>query len=297
MRLEADSPADRNKAGSRKACWCSICSCKGGSQDEGQLKASPSSVCVQKQPARLDLSRPRIRLDLPWSKRSHPAAHELSKILSQKALYSLIVSTARSDPANTVHSVLLEKNFKVGPDLKVCTLTAKTVAKSTHRCTLQFFWREKPPATVQAILQASEVHFCCATCKQSDRMNFDAEVIIIGSGVAGAASAYHLAEAGCKNVIVLESGKAGIGEDGGHGGESEPRLSGSAVMASPANTIKMVIQLYACSSEEYVQHHGMQGARDYLRSVLLLAPLCSSLHPCHTLQPGVPGRCEISHAH
>lgn len=95
----------------------------------------------------------------------------------------------------------------------------------------------------------------------------DAEVIIIGAGVAGAGSAYHLAQAGCKSVLVLESGRVGVGQDGnaGTGEHAEPRYSGSATMASPANTIKMVIQLYASSSAEYVQHHGKQGASDYLR--------------------------------
>lgn len=96
----------------------------------------------------------------------------------------------------------------------------------------------------------------------------DAEVIIIGAGVSGAGSAYHLANAGCKDVLVLESGKIGLGYEGGSGlgEEAEPRYSGTAVMASPANTIKMVIQLYACSSAEYVRLNGKEGAQAYLRS-------------------------------
>lgn len=118
-----------------------------------------------------------------------------------------------------------------------------------------------------------------------------AEVIIIGAGVAGAGSAYHLANAGCKDVLVLESGKVGVGYEGGSGlgAEAEPRYSGTAVMASPANTVKMVVQLYACSSVEYMRHHGKEGARAYLR----LVSFCLVRHRTHTSKSPAPSLCGV----
>jgi glycine/D-amino acid oxidase-like deaminating enzyme len=86
--------------------------------------------------------------------------------------------------------------------------------------------------------------------------NMPYEVVIIGSGVAGSSAAYHLSQAGVRNVLVIDNGKMP--------GEATPeRPSGSAVMAA-APTIKMMVQVFACSSKYYISHHGVEGARRYL---------------------------------
>lgn len=102
------------------------------------------------------------------------------------------------------------------------------------------------------------------------------EVLIIGGGVAGASAAYYLAQAGVKDVVVLECGQVGNGrmdpvKPGNSGcGESGKETvlpyaqrSGSAVMPS-ASTIKMIVRLYASSSQDFISHHGIDGAKKYL---------------------------------
>jgi glycine/D-amino acid oxidase-like deaminating enzyme len=84
----------------------------------------------------------------------------------------------------------------------------------------------------------------------------ECEVVIVGAGVAGLSAAYHLMKAGVSNVVIIEAGP--------HAGEGiAPRHSGSATMAD-APTIKMMVQLYASSSEEFIHHHGKEGAQRYL---------------------------------
>jgi glycine/D-amino acid oxidase-like deaminating enzyme len=103
------------------------------------------------------------------------------------------------------------------------------------------------------------------------------EVVIVGAGISGASAAYHLAQAGVENIIVLESGTAG---DGGLNPSEAPaharfekdnlhvfpfaQRSGSAVMPS-APVIKMMVRLYASSSQDFIHHHGVEGAKRYLR--------------------------------
>src|SRR6185369_16560565 len=42
-----------------------------------------------------------------------------------------------------------------------------------------------------------------------------ADVVIVGGGIMGASTAYHLAKRGCRNVVVLESGEMfGLGSTG-----------------------------------------------------------------------------------
>lgn len=40
-------------------------------------------------------------------------------------------------------------------------------------------------------------------------------------------------------------------------------------MNHPTNTIKMMVNLYSCSSKEFISHHGKEGARRYLRLAFL----------------------------
>jgi glycine/D-amino acid oxidase-like deaminating enzyme len=85
----------------------------------------------------------------------------------------------------------------------------------------------------------------------------ECEVVIVGAGIAGASAAYHLMKSGVSNVVIIEAGsKAGEG--------IAPRRSGSATMAE-APAIKMMVQLFASSSDEFIHHHGKEGAKRYLR--------------------------------
>jgi glycine/D-amino acid oxidase-like deaminating enzyme len=84
------------------------------------------------------------------------------------------------------------------------------------------------------------------------------EVVIVGAGVAGASALYHLSEAGVSDMILIDSGA--------HPGEGllgAERRSGTAVMEA-APTVKMMVQVFASSSQEFISHHGTEGARRYL---------------------------------
>jgi glycine/D-amino acid oxidase-like deaminating enzyme len=96
------------------------------------------------------------------------------------------------------------------------------------------------------------------------------DVIIVGAGVAGASTAYHLS-----NVFAAKKEKANGGSSspttprilvidaGSAAGEGvAPRCSGTATMDDAvAPTIKMMSQLFAGSSEDFARHHG-GGASD-----------------------------------
>lgn len=62
------------------------------------------------------------------------------------------------------------------------------------------------------------------------------------------------------------SGSFRPGDFGGEEGESfkYAQRSGSAVLPAPASVIKMMVNLYPSSSEDFCQHHGKEGARRYL---------------------------------
>jgi glycine/D-amino acid oxidase-like deaminating enzyme len=110
------------------------------------------------------------------------------------------------------------------------------------------------------------------------------EVVIVGGGVAGASAAYHLKNAGVRDIVVLETGKCG---NGGHDAIIAPphavlragddpggvfvhaQRSGSAVIASANNgsdagQIKMMLQALPTSAEEFISCNGFEGARRYL---------------------------------
>lgn len=101
-------------------------------------------------------------------------------------------------------------------------------------------------------------------------------VVIVGAGVAGASAAYHLALAGVKDILVLESGTPGHGsfnavKDCSKESEHEDgnvfkfaHRSGSAVMPS-ASTIKMIVRLFASSTSDFIDHHGIEGAKKYIK--------------------------------
>ena len=107
------------------------------------------------------------------------------------------------------------------------------------------------------------------------------EVLVIGAGVSGATSLYSLFNAGVKDIVIIDSGRSGVGNESGkvaaeHAFIREDdldksrtfphaRKSGTAVMDYPTSTIKMMVNLYASSSKDFISHHGVDGARRYLK--------------------------------
>lgn len=89
------------------------------------------------------------------------------------------------------------------------------------------------------------------------------DVIIVGAGVAGCSAAYHLLTQQRKDatttlkILVVDAGSAP-----GEGLPPDIR-SGTATM-EVASCIKMMIQLFAGSCDDFVRHHGHEGARKYL---------------------------------
>ena len=106
------------------------------------------------------------------------------------------------------------------------------------------------------------------------------EVIVIGAGTTGAAAAYHLVEAGAKDVLCLEMGAPGQGRAArglvpagtpripGEEAEYEPEFSGSAVFEGGSRgprTIKMAVTLPPyLLLDGFADHHGWDGVKTYL---------------------------------
>ncbi len=88
----------------------------------------------------------------------------------------------------------------------------------------------------------------------------DYDVIIIGAGVAGCSAAYHLATSQDQEslrLLVVDAGPA-PGE-----GLAPQTRSGTATM-DVAPCVKMMVQLFAGSCDDFVRHHGKEGAKRYL---------------------------------
>ena len=64
-----------------------------------------------------------------------------------------------------------------------------------------------------------------------------ADVVIIGSGIVGSSVAYHLAQAGCKNVLVIEREA--------HQGKGSTGKSMGGVRAQFATEINVRMSLYS----------------------------------------------------
>jgi len=106
------------------------------------------------------------------------------------------------------------------------------------------------------------------------------EVIVIGAGTTGAAAAYHLVQAGAKDVLCLEMGSAGRGraargsvpagtpQIAGEEEDYEPEQSGSAVFGGGSmgpRTIKMIVTLPPyLFLDGFADHHGWDGVGTYL---------------------------------
>ena len=93
---------------------------------------------------------------------------------------------------------------------------------------------------------------------------YDYDVVIIGAGVAGCSAAYHLMaqqgqKEGCAGfrLLVVDAGPA-PGE-----GLAPQSRSGTATM-EVAPCVKMMVQLFAGSCDDFVRHHGEEGAKRYL---------------------------------
>lgn len=84
------------------------------------------------------------------------------------------------------------------------------------------------------------------------------EVIIVGAGVAGCSAAYHLWQARVQDLLILDAADAA-------GEGVAPRHSGSATMPDGvAPCVKMMVQIFASSCDEFIKHHEKEGARRYL---------------------------------
>jgi FAD dependent oxidoreductase len=94
------------------------------------------------------------------------------------------------------------------------------------------------------------------------------DVVIVGAGVAGTSALYHLIR-NCTTTETTETTNAALdihivdaGPAPGVGLETTSS-SGTAVL-STGRCSKIMTQLYACSTEAFVEHHGTIGARRYL---------------------------------
>ncbi len=93
----------------------------------------------------------------------------------------------------------------------------------------------------------------------------DYDVVVVGAGVAGCSAAYHLMEQSCQEgdsaaslrLLVVDAGSA-PGE-----GLAPQTRSGTATM-EVAPCVKMMVQLFAGSCDDFVRHHGKEGAKRYL---------------------------------
>jgi len=103
------------------------------------------------------------------------------------------------------------------------------------------------------------------------------------AGIAGCMSALKLFEKKVTDIVMLEVGvDAGDGVktpmpvadkqflstiDEGDGLEEfiNATRSGTAVLDDPVGSIKMIINLYPCSSKDFIKHHGEGGAETYLK--------------------------------
>lgn len=105
------------------------------------------------------------------------------------------------------------------------------------------------------------------------------DVIIVGAGAAGSATAFHLAKLGVRTLVV-ERGSIGRGAFASISTAScaqtrrvdadeviyQPYVSGTNVFEHPdPSCIKMGVQLYASTTQNFVNHHGEKGPERYLR--------------------------------
>lgn len=107
-----------------------------------------------------------------------------------------------------------------------------------------------------------------ASSAQNQPKHHDFDVVIVGAGIAGCSAAYHLQQqqkqssstssSVMPSLLILDAAdQAGVG--------TAPRHSGSATMdTTVAPCVKMMVQVFAGNTQEFVAHHGHEGARRYL---------------------------------
>eukprot|EP00041_Stephanoeca_diplocostata_P011370 m.187712 g.187712 ORF g.187712 m.187712 type:complete len:459 (+) comp18507_c0_seq2:123-1499(+) len=120
------------------------------------------------------------------------------------------------------------------------------------------------------------------------------DVVVVGAGVSGASAVFHLSRCpgGPRDVCLLDSGIVGRGST--HGKPLVPhaqveksdrsdlgtphkdnvftfaKSSGTAVFDNPSQSVvKMIVNVFPCSAQEFIAHHGRDGARSYLRLAYL----------------------------
>lgn len=90
----------------------------------------------------------------------------------------------------------------------------------------------------------------------SIKMANDFRVAIVGGGLAGASSAYHLAKAGIDNIVIIEDGEIGKGSD--------DMISGTQGPVMPSHS-KMIVTPFESSADEFKEKgHGKKGAKTFL---------------------------------
>lgn len=130
------------------------------------------------------------------------------------------------------------------------------------------------------------------------------DVIIIGAGTTGAAAAYHLSQAGVRDLLCLDMGRPGRGRSGaakvpettplvcGEESSYEPGNSGSAVFEGGEKgprTIKMIVTLPPyLKLEAFADLFGWEGVKSYLELAIrgrdLQLELASRLLPLPAVQ-------------
>lgn len=93
-----------------------------------------------------------------------------------------------------------------------------------------------------------------------------ADVVIVGSGVAGATAAHAIALASpSERVLVLERGMSGRGD------EDKGRASGTAVFreSEGPTAVKMMVGLYAATSREFLREHSLEDAQTWFKMTSL----------------------------
>jgi hypothetical protein len=175
------------------------------------------------------------------------------------------------------------------------------------------------------VVPAAAVHNL--STNNGTELQYDCDVVIVGAGVAGASTLYHIIQntnSSSKRIIIIDAGsQPGFGFDCNMDSTSKtssattvsdaqslssPRYSGSAVFLPPRShdvdevvattgstvtpatvasssvqqaspeqipkenqysypnqIIKMMVQIFACSMESFITHHGIEGAQTYLQ--------------------------------
>eukprot|EP00037_Helgoeca_nana_P013928 m.129044 g.129044 ORF g.129044 m.129044 type:complete len:474 (+) comp22304_c0_seq1:20-1441(+) len=102
----------------------------------------------------------------------------------------------------------------------------------------------------------------------------DYDVVVVGAGVAGCTAAHALATSVSPppSILVIDRGSAGRGSKATlvEDTTATPWVSGTAVFEPPnSGTVKMMVSLYASTSEEFLKHHSVADGRTWFKMTAL----------------------------